>query len=422
MSELTPMVERAQAGDIAAFESLVKRCQNMAYGYAYAQLGDFHLAEDAAQEAFVDAYRLLGDLRAPAAFPGWLRRIIHKRCDRLTRGRRAVSLPPETLDSLAGPTEDPAHWTERRETHRQVQQAMADLGQNQRTALTLFYLQNHSQRDIAAFLEVPLTTVKKRLYDARQQLKERMIAMVSETLEDHKPDDLFSRQVIDALLKRPRLLDLDGHPVRIVWDAIRAALPEYEVIEGEEIVDKDLFAAGQPDMDVSGTAYHMDRQQILRPHMAHTTFQALQGRTPPVRLLAAGRCFRPEAEDERHAKVFHQVDGLCIASGADTAMLKATCTALLEAVFGPVELRWRPCDFGFVNEGMEFDLKRADGWRTLGGCGLLKDAMLRQAGYADDSIGGFAFGLGLERLAMIKFGIEDIRQLWRVPYLPEGAC
>ena len=91
MSELTPMVERAQAGDIAAFESLVKRCQNMAYGYAYAQLGDFHLAEDAAQEAFVDAYRLLGDLRAPAAFPGWLRRIIHKRCDRLTRGRRAVS-------------------------------------------------------------------------------------------------------------------------------------------------------------------------------------------------------------------------------------------------------------------------------------------------------------------------------------------
>ena len=85
MEDVQSLVVKARAGDLAAFEDLVRRFQNMACGYAYARLGDFHLAEDAAQEAFIDAYRLLPDLRAPAAFAGWLRRIVFKHCDRFTR-------------------------------------------------------------------------------------------------------------------------------------------------------------------------------------------------------------------------------------------------------------------------------------------------------------------------------------------------
>jgi phenylalanyl-tRNA synthetase alpha chain len=86
-------------------------------------------------------------------------------------------------------------------------------------------------------------------------------------------------------------------------------------------------------------------------------------------------------------------------------------------VFGDVEIRWRDCDFKFVAAGMEVDIQLDGNWVEVGGCGLLKPEMLLQAGYDADSVGGFAFGLGLERLAMLKLGIEDIRLLWKSPYV-----
>ncbi|NKB69704.1 MAG: sigma-70 family RNA polymerase sigma factor [Candidatus Latescibacteria bacterium] len=419
MEDTDALVGRAQAGDMAAFEGLVKRFQHMACGYAYAQLGDFHLAEDAAQEAFIDAHRLLADLRSPAAFPGWLRRILYKHCDRFTRSARPASIPPEELERISAETEDPAQRVERRDTYGQVQRAMAQLSQAQRIVLTLFYLRQHSQREIAAFLEVPLTAVKKRLHDARRQLKERMIDMVSDTLQDHMPDERFSRRVIGELLDRPRPLQIEGHPVRAIWDQIQAALPAYEIVEGKEITDAQGDATVPQEAD-GYQAYHLNQQQILRTQMTNTTFQAIKGRTAPVRLLAAGRCFRPDSEDQYHAKVFHQVDGLYIGGDADLDALKETCGSILQAVFGPLEVRWRQRDFGFVEAGTEFDVEIGGEWLEVGGGGLLKEQMLAQAGYEIGQVKGFAFGLGLERLAMLKFGIEDIRRLWRAPYIPDA--
>ncbi|MEW6755714.1 MAG: sigma-70 family RNA polymerase sigma factor, partial [Candidatus Latescibacterota bacterium] len=88
---LETLVLRAAGGEEAAFAALVRAFQDMAYGYAHALLGDFHLARDAAQETFVEVYRHLGELRAPAAFPAWLCRIVRKHCDRLARRRAPVA-------------------------------------------------------------------------------------------------------------------------------------------------------------------------------------------------------------------------------------------------------------------------------------------------------------------------------------------
>src|SRR5258708_3587178 len=93
--ELISTVRRAQAGDLAAYGWIVRRFQDMAVGYAATILGDFHLAEDAAQEAFLEAWRDLALLREPAAFAGWLRKIVFKQCDRLTRGKRIDTVPME---------------------------------------------------------------------------------------------------------------------------------------------------------------------------------------------------------------------------------------------------------------------------------------------------------------------------------------
>lgn len=413
MENLHSLVASAQAGELAAFEYLVRRFQNMACGYAYAQLGDFHLAQDAAQEAFIDAYRLLPDLREPAAFAGWLRRIVFKHCDRLTRRRpRMVGL--DAAAHVAADGTDP----ERRLLLREVADAIAALPQDQRQVTTLFYLKCHTQKEIAAFLEVPVTTVKKRLHDARRKLQERMIDMVSETLQDHQPDEHFSQRVIEELFDRPRPLEIAEHPVRQLWEQLRAALPDYDVIDGDEVVDLQIYDTVQNEMDVSYDAYRPSQGKILRTHTTHSTFQAIRGRTPPVRLLTAGRVFRPDQEDATHAKVFHQMDGICIDSEADFATLQAVYENLIKTVLDTVEYHWRDHPFGFVDRGMEFEIKIGDKWVGIGGCGLLKAEMLAEVGYNVNEVCGFAFGLGLERLVMFKLGIDDIHQLWKPPYVP----
>ena len=300
--------------------------------------------------------------------------------------------------------------------HDGVLAAIRALPEHERMATTLFYIDGYSQKEIADFLEVPVSTVKNRLHASRKRLKERTLPMVEDTLKGHAPDERFSRKVIEELLARPRPLEIEGHPVRAIWDGIQAALPDYEVISGEEIEDRQALEAVQEDM---ARAYKVDAVRYLRTQMTVTTLKAIQGRQPPVRLLAAGRVFRPrqEGEDAAHLKVFHQIDGICIEPGAGLAALKATVERLLHALLGPADVRWREYEFGFVDHGLEADIRPGDEWLEVSGSGTLKAETLREAGFDPSEVQGFAFGMGLERLAMVKFGIDDLRTLWRPPYV-----
>ena len=133
MEDLRTLVVAARAGDLASFGEIVRRFQNMAYGYAYSLLDDLHLAEDAAQQAFVQAYRDLAKLREPAAFPGWLRRIVFTQCNRLTRGERVRAGPLESALHVASPEPGPPDHAERRELREAVLAALRSLPDNERT-------------------------------------------------------------------------------------------------------------------------------------------------------------------------------------------------------------------------------------------------------------------------------------------------
>jgi RNA polymerase sigma factor (sigma-70 family) len=184
-----------------AFGEIVRRFQDMAYAVAYSVLGDFHLAEDAAQEAFITAWQKLGELRQPEAFPGWFRRIVLTECNRLRRGKRLLTIPLEEDLNAASTDNPPQAGIENDEVKRGVFRAIGELSENERMVVALFYLEEYSQSDISRFLEVPTTTVAKRLYSARVHLRGRIKKDFKEVFMAHRPSRSrsFAEKVRDGI-------------------------------------------------------------------------------------------------------------------------------------------------------------------------------------------------------------------------------
>ncbi|BDI28809.1 hypothetical protein CCAX7_008600 [Capsulimonas corticalis] len=165
-----------------AFARVVRRFHGMAYAYAHGYLGDGRDAEDAAQESFVTVWLQLPKLRDPATFPAWLRRIVISQCCRLTRGRQIAIVALDSALGVGSNEYEPARLSELRMFREDVHAAIGSLGENERIAVMMFYIGGYTYHDIAEFLSVPLSTVKKRLYSARGRLRERMTEMMRETL------------------------------------------------------------------------------------------------------------------------------------------------------------------------------------------------------------------------------------------------
>jgi RNA polymerase sigma factor (sigma-70 family) len=170
-----------------AFGELVRLFQDMAYACAYGALGDFGLAEDAAQEAFVMAWQRLGQLRQPEAFPGWLRRIVLTECSRLRRARRLRLVPLDAGAEAASNGDDPQAAAESGELRRAMLVAVRSLPRRERAAVMLFYAEGLSQRDAGEFLGVPVTTVAKRLHDAKARLRGALTKDSKDDLERRRP-------------------------------------------------------------------------------------------------------------------------------------------------------------------------------------------------------------------------------------------
>ena len=199
--ELLTLVEKASKGDRLAYSLLVKQFQDLAVGYAYSILRNFPLAEEAAQEAFIEAYLNLDRLRNPAAFPGWLKKIVFKHCNRAIRGKRAALVSLTQTEELISSQPCPTQIAEERELKDKIQQIIATLPKAEREVITLFYLGDRSQKEISAFLEVPVSKIKNRLYSARNRLKPEIINMVEDYLDNQRPsqDNTFANRVTQTI-------------------------------------------------------------------------------------------------------------------------------------------------------------------------------------------------------------------------------
>ena len=196
MKDVRRLVYEAQGGNTKAFESLIKRFQDMVFILAYVKVKDECLAEDVAQETFIEAFLHLDSLREPGAFAGWLRQITLRQCSRILRRKsvEVISLAQATglLEHNATPIDKMLDI----EAQQVLREVIESLPEPQCTAILLHYISGYSQNEIAAFSDVPVNTISKRLQYARERLKEKII-MMKEDYFERKPskDETFSRRI-----------------------------------------------------------------------------------------------------------------------------------------------------------------------------------------------------------------------------------
>ena len=162
----------------AAFAHLVDQHQDVALRCAYRALGDSQLAQDATQEAFITAYQKLPQLRDPTAFPSWLLRIVRTYCNRLTRGKSILTTPLIPTDETPSPNADPARLLLDQDRKDHILTAIATLPEHEQIVVRLFYLDGYAIKEVAAALELPITTIKKRLQYARARLRTQLVEIV----------------------------------------------------------------------------------------------------------------------------------------------------------------------------------------------------------------------------------------------------
>lgn len=200
----------------------------------------------------------------------------------------------------------------------------------------------------------------------------------------------------------------------------------FTLAEGPEVEDEwHNFTAlnipeGHPARDPTDNFYMGDdrgAKRLLRTQTSTVQIRALERQKPPIRIIATGRVYRPDTHDATHYSMFHQIEGLCVDHGVTMVDLKSTLVHFAHAYFGEeAEVRMRPSFFPFTEPSAEVDMKmRIRGewkWVELGGCGMVDPNVLRAVKLDPEEWTGFAFGLGIERIAMRRYGIADIRWLF----------
>ena len=303
-------------------------------------------------------------------------------------------------------------------------QSVADLDQAEATALgksgTLIVI----KRELGSIPVEDRKTAGRALNEAKQRIEEALA-------ERRRHLSAIERS---AQLQTERL-DLSevvgsnqaghAHIVTQAWEDLEDVFVGmgYHIAEGPEAeTDWHNFDAlnippGHPARDGFDTIYvehGAPGSTLLRTHTSPVQIRTMLAQEPPIYIVAPGRVFRRDTADSTHMPVFHQIEGLVIDKGISLADLAGTIEAFTERYFGPgFSSRLRPNHFPFTEPSAEFDIQRPDGsWLELGGCGMVHPNVLRAGGIDPEEWSGFAFGFGIDRLALMKFGVDDLRELF----------
>ena len=208
------------------------------------------------------------------------------------------------------------------------------------------------------------------------------------------------------------------HPITRVRSRIEALFRSlgFDVAEGPEI-ESDFYnftalnmPADHPARSMHDTFYIEGGKHLLRTHTSPIQIHYMLRNRPPIRVLAPGRVYRSDS-DATHSPMFHQVEGLWVDEQVSFADLKGVSIEFLQKFFERMDLavRFRPSFFPFTEPSAEIDMSFGDRWLEIGGCGMVHPNVLRHGGVDPQRYQGFAFGMGIDRLAMLRYGVDDLR-------------
>ncbi len=267
----------------------------------------------------------------------------------------------------------------------------------------------------------------KAVNDLSKQVEERILLREAELKEKARLFQL-KKETLDVTLPGRKAILGHRHPIKQVMEEIETIFLNmgYTIAEGFEVEDDyHNFEAlnipkDHPSRDMQDT-FWIDTDVLIRTHTSSVQSRVMEKQNPPVRIIAPGRVYRCD-DDVTHSPMFHQVEGLVIDQGITFGDLKWTLTIFLKTLFGEErEVRFRPSYFPFTEPSCEVDVScfacggvgcrlcKHTGWIEILGSGLVHPNVLRNVGYNPMEVSGFAFGLGIERIAMLRYGIDDIR-------------
>jgi len=263
------------------------------------------------------------------------------------------------------------------------------------------------------------------------QLKESTEAKIEETLlqiQERERREALEREKIDVTLPGRRIPVGKRHPLTQILDEIIDIFSRlgFEVVEGPEVeLDYYNFEAlnipkGHPAREMQAT-FFISEDVVLRTHTSPVQVRTMEKKRPPVRVICPGAVYRCDS-DPTHSPMFHQVEGLLVDKGITFADLKGVLTVFVRQMFGKeTKLRFRTSFFPFTEPSAEIDIEcficggkgcgvcSNTGWLEILGSGMVDPAVYKFVNYDPEEVTGFAFGMGIERIAMLKFGINDIR-------------
>lgn len=257
---------------------------------------------------------------------------------------------------------------------------------------------------------------------------EQMFSKKADTLKQYIKEKRLKEEFIDVTIPSKVTLG-HKHPLTLVTDEIKDIFIGigYEVVEGPEIeLDYYNFESlntpkDHPARDVQDTFYLTD-EILLRTQTSPVQVRTMEKQRPPLKMISPGRVYRSDAVDATHSPMFHQLEGLTIGENITMGDLKGTLVNFVHEMFGKDrKARFRPHFFPFTEPSAELDISciachgegcrvcSYTGWLEILGCGMVHPNVLENVGYDSSNINGFAFGMGIERIAMLKYGITDLR-------------
>ena len=264
----------------------------------------------------------------------------------------------------------------------------------------------------------------QKINEIKQAIQSQLESKTS-LLKNAAVAEKLASESIDVTLPGRRRAVGTLHPVSIALHKIQGLFQQYgfDVADGPEIEDDfhNFEALNIPPHHPARAmhdTFYFDDGLLLRTHTSSVQIRTMENSTPPIRIIAPGRVYRCDS-DVTHSPMFHQVEGLCVDEDVNFAQLKGLVIEFLHAFFEDDQLgiRFRPSYFPFTEPSAEVDIAWQDdagnsNWLEVMGCGMVHPNVFKQVGIDADRYRGFAFGLGVERLAMLHYGVRDLRMFY----------